>query len=52
MVLKRRRHDHEDVPDLDCGPSAEPGDHREAPGAAPPEFVGVHGDVDAAHATL
>jgi hypothetical protein len=48
---KRRLHDA-DVPDLDSGAAAEPGDRRQAPGTAAPELVGVHGDVDAAHATL
>ena len=37
---------------MDGHPSAEPGDRREAAGTAAPELVGLHGDVDAAHATL
>jgi hypothetical protein len=40
------------VPDVDSSASAESGDRRQAPGAAAPELVGVHGNVDAAHATL
>jgi hypothetical protein len=48
---KRRPHDA-DVPDLDCCPPSEPGDRGEASGAAPAKLVGLHGDVDAAHATL
>ena len=48
---KRRPHDAH-VPDVDGGPAAEPGDGREAPGAAAPELMGVHGHVDAARATL
>jgi hypothetical protein len=37
---------------VEGGPSAEPGDRREAPGAPAPELLGLHGDVDAARATL
>jgi hypothetical protein len=48
---KPRPHDPH-VPQLDQGAPAEPGDRREAPGSAAPELVGLHGDVDAAHATL
>ena len=48
---KRRLHDP-DVPDVDRGAPAEPGDRRQAPGPASPELVGVHGNVDAARATL
>jgi hypothetical protein len=40
------------VPDVDGRPSPEPGESRQAPGAAASELVGMHGDVDAAHATL
>ena len=48
---KRRQHDP-DVPDVDCGSPPEPGDGWQAPGPAAPELVGLHGNVDAAHATL
>jgi hypothetical protein len=51
VAPKRRPHDA-GVPDLDGRASAEPGDGGEAPGAAAPELVGLHGDVDAARATL
>jgi hypothetical protein len=37
---------------MDSSASAESRDRRQAPGAAAPELVGVHGNVDAAHATL
>jgi hypothetical protein len=49
--LKRRLHDAR-VPDVDGSASAEPGDRGEAPGAAASELVGLHGNVDAARATL
>ena len=49
--MKRRRHDAH-VPDVDGGTPAESGDRGEAPGAAASELVGVHGNVDAARATL
>jgi hypothetical protein len=48
---KPRPHDTH-VPHLDRGAPAEPGDRWEAPGPAAPELMGVHGDVDAARATL
>jgi hypothetical protein len=48
---KRRPHDAY-VPDVDGGPSAESGDGGEAAGTTAPELVGVHGNVDAARATL
>jgi hypothetical protein len=48
---KRRLHD-EDVPDVDGGTPAEPGDRGKASGPASPELLGVHGHLDAARATL
>ena len=51
VALRRRPHDAY-LPDVDGGPPAERGDRREAPGAAAPELVGVHGHLDAARATL
>ena len=52
LAGRRRRPHDADVPHLDSREAAEPGDRREATGAAAPELVGLHGDVDAAHATL
>ena len=48
--MRRPRDAH--VPDVVGEAAAEPGDRRETPGAAAPELVGLHGDVDTARATL
>jgi hypothetical protein len=52
VARRPRPHDDPHLPHLDRGAPAEPGDRREAPGPAAPELVGVHGHLDAAHATL
>jgi hypothetical protein len=52
VVQKRRPHDHAVVPDVDGQAPAERGDRGEAARPSTPELVGVHGHLDAAHATL